>query len=331
MGYITKMIPKVDLASSTLEAESVNLMAGNPHGELMAVTDSLGSDKQIVVIQRNPHAGTARKQREILDLVRELKRLGMTPRLFSSRERLDRWMAHPRNQARVKCLVGAGGDGTLQNLISRHPGAVLSQLPIGTENVLARHLGIPLSGREVARMIAVGHVKQMDIGRWGNRPFVLMASVGFDAEVIHRAHAERSGHTSRWRYLWPIARALWNCPGVPLVVNIDDSPPRTAQMAVVVNVPRYALGLNMATQALDDDGLLEVRLFKQGSAWSMWRYFVHLCLGSHERLADVESVRGVNVRIESEVPRHVQVDGDPAGTTPISLTVMPGGVSLLVP
>lgn len=297
----------------------------------MAVTDSPGTNKEIVPIQRNPHAGTARKQRQVLELVRELKRLGLRPRLFSCRERLDAWLANDSYREQVRCIVGAGGDGTLQDLINRHPGLVMAQLPIGTENVLARHLRVPSDGRGVARIISAGKVKRMDIGRWKNRPFVLMASVGFDAEIIHQAHAERTGHTSRWRYLWPIAVALWNRPGPVLSVTIDEQPPRSAQMAVVVNVPRYALGLNMATHAKDDDGLLEVRLFKQGSGWSMWWYFCNLCLGTHERLPHVESIQGVRVSIESEVPQKVQVDGDPAGTTPIELTIVPQGLSIIVP
>jgi len=297
----------------------------------MAETESLAADRDVVLIQRNPHAGTARKQRQVLELVRELKCLGLRPRLFSSRDRLDAWMAESDHRNRLRCVVGAGGDGTLQDLICRHPGTVMGQLPIGTENVLSRYLGIPRDGRAVARIVAAGKYKRMDIGRWKDRPFVLMASVGFDAEIIHQAHAERSGHTSRWRYLWPIAVALWNRPGQSLSVSIDDQPPRTAQMAVVVNVPRYALGLNMATQARDDDGLLEVRLFKHGSAWSMWWYFLNLCLGTHERLSHVESLQGVKIRIESPTPQPVQVDGDPAGKTPIELSVSPRALSILTP
>ncbi len=297
----------------------------------MADIDSPESERELVPIQRNPLAGTARKQRQILELVRELKRLGLRPRLFSSRPRLDTWLTTAEHLDRVRCIVGAGGDGTLQDLICRQPDAVMALLPIGTENVLARYLGIPRIGREVARIIAAGKIKRMDIGRWQNRPFVLMASVGFDAEVIHRAHAQRSGHTSRWRYLWPIAVALWNRPGPKLSVRIDDQAPREAQMAVVVNVPRYALGLNMASEAKDDDGLLEVRLFKNGSAWSMWWYFLNLCLGTHERLAHVESLRGVKIRIEAEKPQPVQVDGDPAGMTPMTLTVLPQAMSIIVP
>lgn len=291
----------------------------------------IGTQRDLVVIQRNPHAGTARKHQQLLSLVRELRKLGLAPRMFSSRDHLDRWLQDPSRRTRLRCIVGAGGDGTLQDLVTRHPQAVLAQLPIGTENVFARHLGVPSDGRAVARMIAAGWTRRIDLGRWKDHPFVLMASVGFDAEIIHAAHSARTGHTSRWRYLWPIAVALWNRPGPELRVTIDDAPARPAYMAVIVNVPRYALGLNMASEAKDDDGLLEVRLFKRGSAWRMWWYFLHLCLGSHEQLPDVESLQGVRVLVESSSPQSVQIDGDPAGLTPVTLSIMPGSMTVVVP
>ncbi|MFO1022397.1 MAG: diacylglycerol kinase family protein [Planctomycetales bacterium] len=284
----------------------------------------------VVVIQRNPTSGVPGKRAELLSLIRTLKKKGFQPRLFSSRERLDRWVADPARKESIYCLVSAGGDGTFQDLINRHPHQRVTLFPLGTENVMARYLKIPHHGEHVAEMIARGHERTIDLGQYGDRIFVLMASVGFDAEIIHRAHAWRRGHTSRWNYLWPIAKALWDCRSRPLRVTIDGGTPLAAEMAVVVNIPRYALNLNMASQARDDDGVLEVRLFQGFSAWRMWWYFLHLCRGTHEALPDVLTRQGKDIEISGDRVA-VQVDGDPAGHSPVRFSIRPHALKVIVP
>ena len=163
-----------------------------------------------VVIQQNPGSGSGWRRSLLLDLVRELRRRGYRPRMFRDRARCDRWLADPGNRAETLCLVAAGGDGTVDDLLNRHPGWPLAILPLGTENLLARGLGIDPSGVNLAKVIAEGHRRTIDVGLAWDRRFVLMASVGFDAEVIRRMHSERKGTISHFSYLQPIWAALRN-------------------------------------------------------------------------------------------------------------------------
>jgi diacylglycerol kinase family enzyme len=113
---------------------------------------------------------------------------------------------------------------------------------------------------------------------------------------------------------------------------VDDAPgPRIARLAVITNVPIYALGLSVARGARGDDAVLDLRLFRRGSAFQMVRYLCNLALGTHERLWDVESLRGRKIRIESDVPVPIQVDGDSAGCTPADICVLPGALEIVVP
>jgi len=285
-----------------------------------------------VVIQRNPASGSGWRRSLLLELVRELKRRGFRPRLFRDRGRCDRWLAEPCNRAETFCLVAAGGDGTVDDLLNRHPGWPLAILPLGTENLLARGLGIGPSGKILARVIEEGHLQTIDVGLAGNRRFVLMASVGFDAEVIRRVHTERTGTITHLSYLQPIWAALRTYSHPQLRVWLDDEPqPREARLAVIVNYPMYAMNLPMAKRAQPDDGWLEVRLFQRGSAFQMLRYFCTLLGGRHETLADVVSARARRILIDSDSAAPVQVDGDPRGTTPIEIRVMPQALQLLSP
>jgi len=295
-------------------------------------TSEQNAQRPWVVIQRNPTSGTGWRRSLLVELVQELRRLGLRPRMFHNRSRCDRWLAVPEHQRQTLCLVAAGGDGTVDDLLNRHPGWPLAILPLGTENLLARGLGISPSGRDLAQLIAGGRQQTIDLGIAGVRRFALMASIGFDAEVIHRVHAGRTGTITHLSYLQPIWAALRTYQHPRLKVWLDDElQAREARLAVVVNYPMYALNLPMARAARADDGWLEVRLFQRGSAFQILRYFCTLVFGRHEQLADVISIRARRVRIECDDAAPVQLDGDPHGTTPVEIQIIPGALRVFAP
>ncbi|MBS0266470.1 MAG: diacylglycerol kinase, partial [Planctomycetes bacterium] len=285
-----------------------------------------------VVIQRNPRSGTGAGRHELLELVRDLRRLGYRPRMFKNRDRMEAWLAQPQIQAQICCVVAAGGDGTVSDVLNRYPGLPLGILPLGTENLAARYLGLTRSGRDLARVIAGGQTRILDLCQISSRRFVLMASVGFDADVISRLHTTRTGNISRVSYVQPILESVRKYGYPEVRLWIDDAPePWRCKMAVIVNVPIYALGLNVARGATGDDALLDIRLFLRGSAFQMVRYLCNVALGTHEQLPDVQSVRGRRVRIEADVPVPIQVDGDSAGWTPAEISVLPSALEVYVP
>ena len=285
-----------------------------------------------VAIQRNPKSGSGGARRELLDLVMNLRRLGLRPRIFTRRERLAAALADSDRRKSLHCIVAAGGDGTFRDLINRYPGVRLALFPLGTENLVARFLKIPKRGSQVAKLIAANRVMRFDLGLIGDHRFAVMASAGFDADVMHRAHARRTGHINRWSYLQPIADSLrkYTYPEIRVFAN-GTQVAASCRLAVLVNFPAYALGLNMAHGATGDDGLFDLRILQGGTAFQMWRYFFNLVCGRLERLPDVKSVTATRVRWESDVPVPVQVDGDPAGWTPAEFSILPGAVEIIIP
>lgn len=290
------------------------------------------SPSRWVAIQRNPRSGTGKNRAMLLDLVAELRRLGLRPRMFKDRSRLADWVSRRQAGIDLECIVAAGGDGTLADVFNRFPGVPVAILPLGTENLMAKFLAIPACGVTVARLIAQRSLRRFDLGLIGERRFALMVSAGFDAEIIRQTHAARQGHISHLTYLQPIFESLRKYEHPQLRVTIDEcAQPLAARLAVVVNIPAYALGLAMAQGARGDDGLLDLRLFAQGSAFQMVRYFYNLTLGTHEGLPDVVSRTARRVRIDAEQPVPLQADGDPAGFTPAEISLLPGALEVYSP
>ena len=287
--------------------------------------------RRYVVIQRNPKAGSRTRRSELLDLVRELKARGFRPRLFRNRQRLARWMSEPRHRECLCCLVAAGGDGTVGDLITRYPGVPLAVLPLGTENLLAKFFALPRSGEALAAIIAAGRQQMLDVGQIGARRFVICAGVGIDAAIIHEVHDARRGHITKGNYLLPILRSLLRRDWPSLTIRDDAGRTYAATHALIFNLPAYALGLRWARTAAGNDGRLDVRLFPRrttcGVITSLWA----ACWGSVERRRDVICLSTTSVVITSDPPVPVHVDGDPAGMTPVEITVQPAALTLFVP
>lgn len=285
-----------------------------------------------VAIQRNPRSGAGLQTKPIRSLIAELRRLGIRPRLYSKRDELDKAVNDPIARESLKGIVAAGGDGTLLDVMNRHPNIPIAILPLGTENLCAKYLGMKRDGKEIANVVAEGETVRFDVGRLGTQRFMVMASVGFDAAVIHSVHAARKGHISRWTYLKPISVCLAKYRYPKVKVFIDDDPePTIGSLVVIANLPSYALGLKVASSARGDDGLLDVRVMQRGSVFHMFRYLGLIYYRWHEQVRDVISLKGKRIRIESEEPVPIQIDGDPAGFTPVEINVETNVGELFVP
>ncbi len=289
-----------------------------------------------VAIQRNPTSGAGLQRVELLHLVSHLRRLGIRPRLYSRRDRLQARLDSPNDRQSLVCLVAAGGDGTVGDLVNRFPGVPLAVLPLGTENLLAGYLGIPSNGRFVAEMIAAGSSRSIDVGVVNGRRFLLMVTAGFDADIVHRVQARRRGHIRKWNYLQPILETLrsYRYPKLRVSAEGGDLPAEKAfsgRLIVVANLPVYAMGLPLAASADERDGLLDVRVFRRRSAFQMARYLYKVALRQHETLADVVSGRARRVQVTCDTPVPIQCDGDAAGFTPAEIDILPGALTLIVP
>ncbi|MFP6770555.1 MAG: diacylglycerol kinase family protein [Planctomycetaceae bacterium] len=289
-----------------------------------------------VAIQRNPRSGSGRGRRELVELCRTLRARGLKPRLFSDRSLLDARLADTDQRQGLLALVAAGGDGTVVDLANRHPNLPLAVMPLGTENLLARYLGMPRSGRGVADVIAARQTRRIDMGRAGGRLFTLVASVGLDASVVHRLDRARSGNITHRSYIKPILWGFRTYDYPRLQVRIDDDPePIEGAEILVSNLPAYGFGLKVGKTAKENDGRLVVTVLQRGSTFQMIRYLSMLFRGTHERAADVKVATARRVRVEcvdsarEGVP--VQIDGDPAGLTPVAIECLPGALEVFVP
>lgn len=294
-----------------------------------------------VLISQNPKAGARSGADAVQALAKQLSEQDFQPEVLTD---IDIVAARSREllaAGSLRCVVAAGGDGTIALVANRTgDGTPLTILPLGTENLLSKHLGISREPAEVCRIICLGRAEKFDAGRAGERLFLLMAGCGFDADVVRRLHRERTGHIHHLSYAKPIMDSIfgYEYPELRLECTLgsdDGSTPRvetiSARWAFVANLPRYAGGLQIVPQANASDGLLDVCTFKEGSFWNGLRYLSGILLGQHESWDDCITLRATKVRIDAEGDVPYQLDGDPGGSLPVDIQVLPQRLTLLVP
>ncbi len=285
-----------------------------------------------VAIQRNPTSGKGNRASLIKDLIRHLKQNGIRARLYSNRERMQEQLQQKFLEEQPLCVVAAGGDGTVQEMVNRYPEQKIAILPLGTENLMARHLGIPKSGQFVADMISKGTTRAIDLCQMNDRKFLLMASIGFDAAVVLDLSRFRKGNISYLSYLKPIWKTLWSYSYEPIhITTTERAEELTAYHAIVVNIPAYGLNLNFAPEAQDHDGLLDLILFEKKGLWNMLKYVFRIMRGTHLSSEGVQTLQTKEMRIQSASPVPIQTDGDATGTTPTNIKIIPSAAQFIVP
>lgn len=224
--------------------------------------------------------------------------------------------------------------------VSRSVGPPLLVVPLGTANLMGRHLGIRWADEtledQVSAAVAGGKVVHLDAGRVNGRLFLLMVGVGFDAAVVHELDRIRRGPITMVDYVLPTAMALTGYEFPMLRVEVDGrrvfgpSP----GVAFVGNVSEYGTGFPILPRARPDDGLLDICCLPCRSPFDVVRFFFLSSTGDHLTLDGVVYTRGRHVRIESpgaSRPVPVQIDGDAAGHTPVAADLLPVRLPFIVP
>jgi diacylglycerol kinase family enzyme len=291
-----------------------------------------------VLVLANPRAGAGSSRAHVEELATGLRDHSLEPVICWQRQEFTVALARS-DLTDVRCVVAAGGDGTLVEVLNRAPGCPVALLPVGTENLVARFWRIERSGHKLAEIIAAGTCRLLDLARvhsnamnpTDGRLFCLMAGAGFDAEVVHRLHRRRYGHIDQFTYAWPILQTLRRYRYPSVDVETDTGERLRGSLVLVFNLPRYAAGLPVAPDARGDDGLLNLCVFERGGIVNLARYLLNILRGRREKTRDLHRRLVRRVRLSAAHSVRLQTDGDPAGCLPATIEVVPGALSLLVP
>ena len=279
-----------------------------------------------VRIIANPGAGSGRGPRSARLARRKLEACGWEADLdLTESIGHARQLASDSSMTYDRVLV-CGGDGTVNQVASGLAGSrtALGVLPSGRGNDLARALGIPTDPEHAIEAFRQGVVRSMDLGRIGEGYFLTVVGVGFDAFVADRVRRGIWRYGGGWSYTVGVLRYLFGYRSPHMTISGSFGRiERDCFLAAVSNTGIYGGGIRIAPDSRFDDALLDVCLVEDAPRFRLLRVFPAAYRGEHGQHREVEMLRSPTVRIETEEPVPVVADGEPAGTTPVDLSVDP--------
>jgi YegS/Rv2252/BmrU family lipid kinase len=233
----------------------------------------------------------------------------------------------------VDVVVVYGGDGTVNEAVNGLAGSrtALAVLRGGTANVWAKEIRQPKDAVAAMRAIVGGERRRIDLGRAGERYFLLMAGIGMDARIVEQASEKWKRRIGALAYIITGVRVALSTKTQPVMVVVDGhSREMPLYWLLAGNTRSYGGVVRITHRALVDDGLLDIALMRRGGAWRLLVDGVRVFLGRHERSSNVGYMTVHSLGIETS-GLAVQVDGEPFGRTPMTLEAAPGVLDVIVP
>jgi diacylglycerol kinase family enzyme len=294
-----------------------------------------------VWIFANPIAGRGKGERIAKRIAQRATQADLKPVvIFDRADSLD--ASRFKHDARAAVVIG--GDGTLRTVCDalvtilgpkRIPPIVV--VPMGTANLMGRHLDVDWRDRNIDERVVAAilarNVVQLDVAKANDKLFLLMVGVGIDAHIVHELDRIREGPIDFTSYILPAALALqaYDYPSIEVSVDGRTVFPIGPGMAFVGNVPEYGTGFPVLTQARSDDQLLDICVLPIRSRQEILKMGLLALAGEHMEAEGAVYVKGKHVRIDAPQQVPVQIDGDPAGHTPLVIDLLPFTLPFIVP
>ena len=201
----------------------------------------------------------------------------------------------------------------------------------GTANVWAKEIHLPRKPAAAIALLANGERRTIDLGRAGERYFLLMAGLGFDSAIVRKMSSVWKRRLGAAAYLlFGIRASLTYRSTEPELLFDGETAAEPLYWLLLGNTRNYGGLLNITNRARADDGQLDLFLLRKGGllrlAWiGLWAIF-----GRHQSRPEVlyRTVRSLDVRTAG-LP--VQVDGEYVGETPMRFEVVPAALQVIVP
>ena len=242
-----------------------------------------------------------------------------------------------KNNARL--IIASGGDGTVSAVTEALIGTdiKLGIISRGTANAFANALGIPTAIKAACENILAGGIKKVDTAMCNDKPMVLLAGIGFEAETVKDADREAKDRLGMLAYILSGLKQLQDFKIFTAEIETEDKVITVEASAVTIAnaAPPSSVLAQGTAGVVFDDGLLDITILAPQTKAGAIATSLHLLqTAANEEAADREGVgylRSKWVKVTTDPPQRVVLDGEIIGKTPIEVKCLPESLNVFVP
>lgn len=241
-------------------------------------------------------------------------------------------------------IIAAGGDGTLNEVLNGmgdapngFQRACLGVLPLGTVNVFARELKIPLHLDAAWAVIRQQRESRVDLpcaefsvdGQPQRHYFAQLAGAGLDARAIELVSWPLKKKIGPLAYVVAGLQALREKH--PAITATTGGTSHTGELILIGNGKLYGGSYEVLADADLRDGLLDVCVFPRVGWWTLVRCAFPLLVRGRLPGKVVRRFQAAEFTLSSSAPMGFELEGDLAGRLPVKFSVQRQALRVLVP
>jgi len=240
-------------------------------------------------------------------------------------------LAREAAYAGAETVVVVGGDGTVNEAANGLAGSRtrLAIVPHGTGNVFAREVGLPETVEGCLDLLESGKTIDVPLARADGRYFVLLASAGFDAEVVERMSHRGKNVLGIGAYVLAGMRHLLRSQPT-LWIEFPGRERIEAQAVILCRGKKYGLVTMAPDGNIEGDRFQVVALLKTGRP-AILLFALNALRGKHASSPHVLIRESRSVLVRSSIPSAAQVDGDYLGPLPVRFEMTDVALRIVVP
>lgn len=235
-----------------------------------------------------------------------------------------------------KTVVAMGGDGTIEAVVRGMIGskARLGIVPTGTENNIAKSLGIPKDLQEACALIASDNMLKLDVGQVTTRKgkkfiFFEMATIGLSAAVYPDANKAASGKLSSIKAAAMTFIHQESRPTVSLTLDNESKIEVETMLVMVSNTPVFGKNFLVAPEASLQDGLLDISVYPDFGKVELIRYYAAVMDGGYSGDGKVQHYQARKLKIKASPKLDVMADGVALGKGTVKIKIRPGALRVI--
>lgn len=239
----------------------------------------------------------------------------------------------------AQIIIASGGDGTLSAAAAAVVGTniPLGVISRGTANAFASALAIPATIEAACETILGGTTKVVDAALCNGKPMVLLAGVGFEAEMVDKADRETKNRLGMLAYILAGVQQLQEFETFEARIETEEKVITVTAGAVTIAnaAPPTSVLAQGPAGIIYNDGLLDLTVVapqtRAGAIASAYHLLQTAMRGDAAERDDIGYLRAKRIKVTTNPPQKVVLDGEIIGTTPIDVECVPGGLTIFVP